>query len=192
MPTLIVPATYLAPSLFGPVASNPYYGATLPLSLLSPLWATPVAGPAVASIPRAGDLLEAVQAILQASLVAPGTITWAGTGLAVKGTLPPYVRIGDLDEQPDYQEDGSGHAPFDDLGTLAVLCVHSTSDQCRALSRQVSAALTDPVYALDEGELLMLRRTARGSPIFDRDTSIDGGGCWISHLMFASIVAKTL
>lgn len=144
--------------------------------------------------PIAGDLVEALVARLSAAMVAPGLLSWAGTGRSpgFREAALPFALIGTLDEEADYQEDGSGHAPFDDVGSVPLLVFAGTEAAARALSRAISAALTDAPLVFADGDLLMIRRTARGSPVLDVDPAAGGKGCWTAHLMFATITAKNL
>jgi hypothetical protein len=145
------------------------------------------------SAPAALDLVDAVEAYLQPRFVATGILRWAGAAELPPGLGMPYAIVGgDLEETADYQEDGSGHAPYDDEGTFSVRAIAPTKAAAKSLSAQLSRSLTDAPLRFRDGQLLQIRRTSRGEPVLEDEDGPEGQLCWIAHLMFSTIVSKTL
>lgn len=139
----------------------------------------------------ADDLADAVEAHLSAALV-PGWLTWVGAGKAPPGTRQPYARVGDLDEDADYDGLDAHSAPYDDTGAFPILVLASTDAQAKALGKLVAAALNDAPLRFADGELLQIRRGPRGAPVLDPSPAPGGEACWVVHLIFRTICSRTL
>lgn len=138
------------------------------------------------------DLLDALEIRLRQLLVVPGLVTWVGPGTLPPGFGLPFVAIGQLAETADYQEDGSGHAPYDDLGEILLMIAASSSSAAKSLSAVVSRVLTDAPLVFSDGTLLLFRRRTRGAPILEDPDAPVGQRTWIAHLGFESIVSRVL
>lgn len=144
--------------------------------------------------PLPDDLVDAIVALVQSTMVSTGQLTWFGSGEAPgwdEATLP-YARILEFAEDAEYQsEDEAGSSPYDDRASIPIAVYASTAAAAKSLGKILSNALTDAPLAFDDGELLYLRRVSKSNPSIDPDDAPDGGDCWSVNLIFPAITAKS-
>lgn len=139
-------------------------------------WYFPESGPLYS------DLVDAVVALVERSMVAPGSLTWFGTGTSPGfGTAPlPYAVLHEPDED-DEDLNTSGDRMAE--GHLEVHCYGPTKKAARALGDRVEALLKDSPLQFSAGWLVYLRQSGR-SAVLDPDPAPGGGDCWDEVRLF--------
>ena len=150
----------------------------------------PMVAPFAASFANfPADLVQAVVAKINSTLVAAGTLTWFGSGedIGASATLP-YAVLAEPDEDDEYSSTSGDSIA---TGHLEIHCYAATKVASKALGVAVAKQLNDAPLVFSNGLLMYLRQSSRTNDI-DPDPAPGGGDCWDETRIFMFMVASNL